>query len=244
MTSRATTSRATLTVGRDRYRVGPWHADPRIAYLALAPDTVRIHDHSLHVCVERLSAAGYSSVITSALHPDETGPFVRLGFEEFDRLRVLAIDPASSDAGRPNPPDGVRLRRARRRDRPAALRVDHRAFPEFWRLDAASMHDAETATPSARFRVAEAGGVVVAYAITGRSGSQAFLQRLATDPEHAGSGLATALCRDALRWADRHRCNRLLVNTQVDNERALRLYRHLGFRMTPSDLVVLARRIP
>jgi ribosomal protein S18 acetylase RimI-like enzyme len=106
------------------------------------------------------------------------------------------------------------------------------------------MHDAETATPSARFRVAEADGVVVAYAITGRSGSQAFLQRLATDPEHAGSGLATALCRDALRWADRHRCNRLLVNTQVDNERALRLYRHLGFRMTPSDLVVLVRRIP
>ena len=244
MTSRATTARSTLTVGRDRYRVGPWHADPRIAYLALAPDTVRIRDESLHVCVERLAAAGYSSVITSALHPDETGPFVRLGFEEFDRLRVLALDLTVATPDRPDPPVGTRLRRARRRDRPAALEVDHRAFPTFWRLDAASMHDAETATPSVRFRVAESGGRVTAYAITGRSGSQAFLQRLATDPAHAGSGLATALCRDALRWAGRHRCHRLLVNTQVDNDRALRLYRHLGFRMTPSDLVVLVRRMP
>jgi len=243
MTSRAATSRATLSVGRDRYRIGPWHADASIAYLALTPDTVRVSDDSLRSCVDRLVAAGYTSVITSALHPDETGPFARLGFEEFDRLRVLAVDLDRIRPTRPAIPQGVRLRRAHRRDRVAALTVDHAAFPEFWRLDVESMRDAESATPAVRFRVADAGGRIVAYAITGRSGPQGFLQRLATDPSVAGRGLATALVHDAVRWASRHRCRRLLVNTQVDNERALRLYRHLGFELTPSDLVVLTRRL-
>ena len=31
------TSRQLLSVGEDRFRVGPWHADDRIAYLALQP---------------------------------------------------------------------------------------------------------------------------------------------------------------------------------------------------------------
>lgn len=104
------------------------------------------------------------------------------------------------------------------------------------------MDDAETATPARRFRVA-VDGDVVGYAITGRSGSQAFLQRLATDPAHTGRGIAAALIGDALRWATRHRCRRLLVNTQQDNRRALALYERLGFQLTPSDLVVLSRPI-
>ena len=240
---RTMTARQTLIVGRDRFRIGPWHADHAIAYLSLPPESPRPTDAGLDACIERIANGGYRSIITSALHPDEAGPFLRQGFEEFDRLRVLAHPLRERDElDRPSPPHGVRLRRARRSDRDAALEVDHRAFPEFWRLDRDAMEDAETATPSRRFRVADAGGVV-AYAITGRSGSQAFLQRLATDPGHTGRGIAGALITDALRWAARHRCRRLLVNTQRDNERALALYERLGFQLTPSDLVVLSRRI-
>lgn len=88
------------------------------------------------------------------------------------------------------------------------------------------------------------GGTVVGYAVTGRGGSQGFLQRLAADPECAGHGIGSALVLDAMRWSRRRRCRRLLVNTQQDNRRALELYTRLGFRPTPTDLVVLVRPIP
>jgi hypothetical protein len=156
---RTMTARQTLIVGRDRFRIGPWHADDAIAYLSLPPESPRPTDAGLDACIERIANGGYRSIITSALHPDEAGPFLRQGFEEFDRLRVLAHPLRDRDElDRPSPPHVVRLRRARRSDRDAALEVDHRAFPEFWRLDRDAMEDAETATPSRRFRVAGAGG--------------------------------------------------------------------------------------
>ena len=87
-------------------------------------------------------------------------------------------------------------------------------------------------------------GRLVGYAVTGRAGSQGFLQRLATDPDHAGTGIGAELVLDALRWGARRRVTRVLVNTQEGNERALELYRRLGFQLTPTDLVVLTRPIP
>jgi len=41
----------------------------------------------------------------------------------------------------------------------------------------------------------------------------------------------------------RRGASQVVVNTQVGNERALRLYQHLGFRLEPSGLAVLTRRL-
>ncbi|UDY34360.1 GNAT family N-acetyltransferase [Dermatobacter hominis] len=237
-------SRQLLSVGEDRFRVGPWHADDRIAYLALQPQVGGPSVEGLRGCLHRIAEAGYTSVITSALHPSESGSFTEAGFTEYDRLRVLAHDLRDLDPPRP-PLDGrVRLRRARRHDRDAALTVDGRAFPTFWRLDRTAMTEAEQATPVTRFRVAAEGDRTIGYAITGRGAGQGFLQRLATDPDLAGRGVGSALVVDALRWSARRRCRRLLVNTQQENLRALDLYERLGFRPTPTDLVVLHRPVP
>lgn len=131
------------------------------------------------------------------------------------------------------------MRRGRRADRRQALVVDAAAFPDFWRLDADGLADAEAATPYSRFRVATMGGQVVGYAVTGRGGESGFLQRLATDPAVQRRGVGSALVGDALTWCERRRCDKVFVNTQVSNQAALALYRHLGFEVTPSDLVVL-----
>ncbi len=236
--------RQTLTLGNQRFRVGPWHADVDTAYLSLTPNVVRPSTESLSRCVRRLAGLGYTSIITAALHPEEAQSFLANGFVEHDRLHVLAHPLTGLDRFADAGPDGLRLRRARRGDRRRALEIDARAFPPFWRLDATGLDEAEHATPRRRFRVAAVGGEPVGYAVTGRAGSQGFLQRLATDPGHSGQGIGSRLVLDALQWAAQRGVRRVLVNTQWSNDRALALYRHLGFESTATDLVVLMRRLP
>lgn len=236
-------TRQTLILGSERFHVGPWHANPDIAYLTLTPDVPRPSHVGIHQCLLRLHDAGYSSVITAALHPDEARTFLEAGFEEYDRLEVLSHPLIDLNPPRRSTNPGVRLRRARAADHGPALDVDRRAFSRFWQLDRDGLEEALDATPRTRFRVAAQSGVV-AYAVTGRAGSQGFLQRLAVDPDHAGEGIGAALVLDALHWARRRRAHRVLVNTQPDNSRALGLYRRMGFEKTPTDLLVLARSVP
>jgi len=235
-------TRQTLILGNERFRVGPWHADPAIAYLALTPDVPRASPDGLRRCLLRLGDDGYSSVITAALHPDEAQSFLLAGFEEYDRLRVLSHPLIDLDPPRRDHDTGICLRRARTTDRRSALEVDRRAFNPCWRLDSDGLDEALDATPRTRFRAATRGDLI-GYAVTGRAGTQGFLQRLAVDPDHAGAGVGSALVLDALRWSRRRRARRVLVNTQPDNHRALELYHRLGFETTPTDLFVMARSI-
>jgi ribosomal protein S18 acetylase RimI-like enzyme len=236
--------RQTLTVGTERFVVRPWHVDSSIAYLTMLPEQPRPSAAGIAHCLERLGTDGYLSVITSALHPEEAHLFLAAGFEEFDRLSVLVHLLEDLDPPRPVPAPTVGLRRGRRADRRSALSVDAAAFPPLWQLDGNGFDEAMHATPTSRFRVAVAQRQVVGYAVTGRAGRQGFLQRLATHPGHCGRGVGSSLVVDALTWAARRRSDRLLVNTQKGNERALDLYLRLGFELTPTELVVLTRPVP
>jgi ribosomal protein S18 acetylase RimI-like enzyme len=232
------TIRRTLTIGRQRVRVGPWHADPDIAHVSLIPHAPAPTTDDLRTCIDRVRSLGYRAVLTSALDSSEAPAFLAAGFVERDRLVVLSHDLSGrEDRPRTDPP--IVLRRARRGDRHACLALDSEAFPPFWRMDEGGLADARSATPTSRFRVAVSSGNLLGYAVTGRSGSQGFLQRLATNPAHWRHGIGTALTLDGLRWCARRRVTAVFVNTQVTNDAALSLYEHLGFRTTPNDMVVL-----
>src|SRR5690606_3231216 len=75
-------TRETLTLGADRFRVGPWHADAAIAYLTLPAEMPKPSAAGLHRCLERLRDEGYTSTITAALHPEEAEAFLQAGFVE------------------------------------------------------------------------------------------------------------------------------------------------------------------
>ncbi len=233
--------RQTITAGREQLVVRPWHADERVAYLLSQPVSSAPSVGALESALSAIRDMGYTSVITSALHYSEAESFVRTGFIEFDRLIVLAHDLSGLDRVPREARSSVRLRRARRRDRVGALRVDANAFQPYWRLDEEGLDEALHATSRTRFRVAEMDGDIVGYSVTGRAMSQGFLQRLATDPQIAGRGIGTALVMDSLRWCRQRRASCALVNTQSTNQRALDLYRHLGFKITPALLVVMTR---
>ncbi len=194
-------------------------------------------------CVDTLSAQGFSAVVTGALAPAEQRAFLAAGFAEAERLHLLSHNlsdlPGALCAGARL----ARLRRAGPREREAVLRVDTASFPSFWQLDDAGLTDALTATTHSRFTVAvdDASGEVVGYAITGRSGRNGYLQRLAVDPGQQGRGLGRALVVDGLRWLSRWRAEQCIVNTQWGNEVALGLYERVGFRRLPEALAVLSK---
>ena len=122
-------TRQTLILGNERFRVGPWHADPHIAYLSLTPDVPRPSVTGLQRCLRRLGGDGYSSIITAALHPQEAAAFLQAGFSEYDRLRVLSHPLRDLDPPRRRPDPRLRLRRARAADRAPALAVDAARSP-------------------------------------------------------------------------------------------------------------------
>ena len=79
--------------------------------------------------------------------------------------------------------------------------------------------------------------------MTGRAGRRGFLQRLAVDPAREGHGLGRALVLDGLVWLRRRGVERVVVNTQEANQRALALYEQLGFRRQHAGLAVLRTQL-
>lgn len=223
--------------GTERLRVGPWRGDERLAYVAPVAETPPASASMVRHCCEILAGQGYLEVVTGALGVPEQQGFLTAGFEVREELHLLSrhLDTLPVASAAP-------IRSGHRRDREEVLAVDAQAFSPFWRLDQAGLSEALAATRHARFRVVTRGRVL-GYAVSGRSGTRGYVQRLAVDPTCEGRGLGRALVLDGLQWMRRRGADRAVVNTQVGNERALRLYQHLGFRLEACGLAVLTRRL-
>ena len=139
----------------------------------------------------------------------------------------------------------LRLRRAGPLRQRGVLEVDATAFTPFWRLDRTGLREALKATQQRRLRVVlGARHGVVGYAICGASGGRGFVQRLAVLPEAQGHGVGKRLLLDGLHWLRALRAGEIAVNTQLGNDAALALYRHVGFRDDPAGLSVLSTALP
>jgi GNAT superfamily N-acetyltransferase len=216
-------------------RLGSWRGQQDVAYLSVGADRPPTPE-VVERCIGRLRGRGYSAVVTSALTPADTLPFVDAGFAVRERLHLL------SHELRDLPEPRHDTRRARSGDRPAVLALDALAFDDFWRIDADGLESAVQATPTRRFRVV-GDTEVLSYAITGRAGRHGYLQRVAVHPEARRLGYGTTVVGDGLRWLRRHRVTRALVNTQLEYSAALALYAACGFRPLPTGLCVMSRAL-
>ena len=212
-----------------------WHGRSDVANLALQCRGAPAIDE-IELLVEELRTAGYRAVLTNALAPGASLPFVDCGFEVRSRLHLLVFD----FAAQPLAASTRRTRRAAAADRPALLAVDAAAFDDFWTLDDVGLEQAAQATPRSHFRV-ERADPIGGYGLFGRAERVGYVQRLAVHPRAQRSGLGLALLRDGLRWMRLRGARSAYVNTQDDNERALRLYEGAGFRRLPVGLCVLGR---
>jgi ribosomal protein S18 acetylase RimI-like enzyme len=236
----------TITWGAEKFRVAAWHVDEHVAYVTTGGRTFQPSVPGVASLLGRLRDQGFGGVVTSALRPQDVPAFVASGFSERERLVVLRR--AVADVPSVDPISHGRLRRRRPDDLPGLLAVDHAAFEPAWRLDAAGIRDAQSATPRSRLRVSTAAvaarsSALVGYAICGRAGRTGYLQRLAVHPASQGRGHGRALVVDALGWLARRHAEDVLVNTQRSNQRAIELYRSLGFEHDRAELIVLERAL-
>lgn len=192
-------------------------------------------------CVELLHGVG-GMVMSPALGIGEVRGFEAAGFATRADLHLLVHDLHPIPL---RPP--LRTERSRRgsvREWRDILGVDASAFPVLWHLDERGLHNALGATPSSRLRVVVGNDEeLVGYAITGRAGRRGYLQRLAVTPSAQGAGIGRHLVCDALSWCRRWRVQRVAVNTQHGNARALALYQNMGFVETATGLRVVERML-
>lgn len=234
--------------GAEQARIGPWQGDNRVAYLSPLAGTPPPSVAFVRRCLDQLAGHGFSRVVTGALAAPEQVAFLGAGFQVEESLHVLSADLSEVvDGWRRQSQRDLIIRRAHSADRPAVLDLDHLAFDPFWRLDEAGLADALHATPRARFRVALSSQAapppptgIYGYVITGRAGGHGFLQRLAVHPQCQRRGVGRALVLDGLTWLHRRGVERVVVNTQLENRKALALYESLGFRREPRGLSVLS----
>lgn len=229
----------------ERLKAGPWRGDPLVAHLTPVPGSPTPSADFVRHCLDTLARSGYRRAVTGALAPAEQAGYRMAGFVVTEDLHLLSHDLSSVGlAGFSR----VALHRPPPREWEQVLAVDTLAFDPFWRLDDAGLVDALGSTPHARFRAASwSAGTgrtsIVGYAITGRAGKRGYLQRLAVHPDHQGQGMGQALVMDGLRWLRRWRVEHAMVNTQLQNARALALYEHLGFRREQNGLSVLGMEL-
>ena len=83
--------------------------------------------------------------------------------------------------------------------------------------------------PTVRYLVAEVEGTVVGHAVASIAGDIAELQRIAVDPAHRRTGVASALLDAAIGAAREGDADRLLLEVREDNAGALAFYAARGF---------------
>jgi GNAT superfamily N-acetyltransferase len=217
-------------------RVAAWHGRPDIATIALSGSDAP-SPRALADLFATLRADGYREVLTNALAPGTALPLVDEGFTVRSRLHLLErdLDATISDSGR--------TERVGRGERTEILEVDGQAFDDEWKFDELALREAIRATPATQLRVARLDGAITGYALFGRAEGPGYVQRLAVAPRVQGHGIGRALLDDGLRWLHRRGSQRAFVNTQTDNERALRFYERAGFTRLPVGLCVLGRSL-
>ncbi len=219
-------------------RVRPWAFEPNVAHLVLYNQSRLPAPSDITTWIRELRLAGYDTIRTGALGVQAGARFERLGFEAIQSLVLLEhtaigkVAAASTGSTRLAVDDDL-----------DASRIDVAAFGPGWCIDRVGIGDVRSATPRHRARAVRVDDQLVAYAISGRDGKNAYIQRLAVSPAHQHQGHGSVLVGDSLRWMARWRVHRALVNTHVGNHAALALYHHFGFTDLADRLHVYERRI-
>ncbi len=171
---------------------------------------------------------------------------VEAGYTVAEEVQFLALahlrrwQPPRLSSDRAQGIRALQLRPCQPDDLPILAHLDAHTFTPLWHFGIDGLRELLF---TSRLQVATINDALVGYtAISYREGS-AHLARLAVHPQWQGQGLGHALLLDVLLDAQREGIDTVMLNTQVHNTRAERLYRSYGFRPTNQIVPVLAKLV-
>lgn len=121
------------------------------------------------------------------------------------------------------------------------LTIEAACFEDLWRNDSAAFRDVADTHPY--FVVAELDGKVVGYQFNAQDDEAGYLVRIAVHPSVSGQGIGARLMAEAIRFFQRARVSRIMLNTQEDNYHAHRLYEWFGFERLQQTGFVLRKAL-
>ena len=153
-----------------------------------------------------------------------------VGFQHLEDVEVLVWEK------QPLPPvqapEGLRLRPMTTEDLPTVAAIDAAAFGDFWRMSEEAFRIALARSVWATVVEEKVTGEIAGFQISTPSPLGGHLARLAVHPHAQRRGIGRWLVSDTLAFFRRNHAERVTLNTQGNNARALALYRRMGFRST------------
>ncbi len=189
----------------------------------------------LQACAGRLCELGAPSVLSPPVPTTARRTWETAGFSDYLKLALMRL---SLDE-QPGSPDHLVVE-DNATPMATLLCIDQAAFDPFWRFDEHGMREAIDATSSSTVLVIrDAVGGAAGFAIVGFGSAISYLQRVAVHPDWQGQGMGRSLVRVAARKARAAGARVMLLNTQLDNRPALKLYEQEGFVSLPEPLSLL-----
>ena len=189
----------------------------------------------LSACSDQILECGAPSVLSPPLPASSLRTWETAGYDVFLRLALMRL---SLDE-QPRAPDHLVVQSAADR-MDDLLEIDAAAFSSFWRFDRLGLAEALDATGRSNVLIIrDSEGKPTGFAIVGFGSAIAYLQRVAVHPDWQGNGMGRSLVRVAARKARDAGARVMLLNTQLNNEPAMRLYESEGYVRLPEPLCLL-----
>ena len=153
-----------------------------------------------------------------------------VGFQHLEDVEVLVWE--NQPLPRVQAPEGLRLRPMTAEDLPTVASIDAAAFGEFWQMSEDAFHIALARSVWATVAEEPTTGQMVGFQISTPSPLGGHLARLAVHPQFQQRGIGQWLVHDTLAFFRRNHAERVTLNTQGKNAKAIAIYRRMGFRST------------
>lgn len=223
-----------------RYPDMSWRVPDTNSYLVAGPwrnrrDIVEVFESrgerarpDLWAALLRRAPEPYSAVLVDPTeYRSAAGFYRRAGVGPLEEVIVLRT---SSLPGQ-SVPVTLELATVRGKGLESLLRVDHGAFPWFWR-NSREEFEQYLDTPGVRVCIGVEGEEPVGYVGVTELGGWAHVDRLAVHRDAQGRGYGAQMLSWALRWASETGARYVQLSTQGTNARSQRLYQRFGFKPT------------